>query len=228
MIKTLTEIPFSLDADQIVAQSHVEAGSSIAADLPSLIELAEKIGHPKAAFALCFITNRDEDKVHINDVCFTSRTLALNLESTERIFPFVATCGHELDQGFLDKGDMIKEFWWDLIKTCLLVAANEYLNNYLIRKFLLGKIVAMHPGSGDVSIWPIEQQKNLFSLFDNADKEIGVQLTDSFLMVPNKTVSGIIFPSEKDFRTCEVCHRENCPSRHAEFNKYLWEEIQQD
>ena len=228
MMKTLTEIPFSLDADQIIVQSHVEAGSGIAADLPSLIELAQEIGRPKAAFALCFITKRDGDKVQINDACFRSRTLALNLESTERVFPFVATCGHELDQGFPDKGDMIKEFWWDMIKTCLLVAANEYLNSYLLRTFRIGKMVTMHPGSGDVSIWPIEQQKDLFSLLGNVGKELGVQLTDSSLMIPNKTTSGIMFPSEKDFRSCEVCHRENCPSRHALFNKDLWEEIQHD
>jgi hypothetical protein len=226
MMKTLSEIPFTLDADQIIAQSHVEAGSSIAADLPALIELAQKIGRPKAAFALCFITKRDGDRVHINDACFRSRTMAHNLESTERIFPFVATCGHELDQGFLEKGDMIKEFWWDLIKTCLLVAANEYLNDYLLRKFRLGRMVTMHPGSGDVSVWPIEQQKDLFSLLGNVEKDLGVQLTDSFLMIPNKTISGIMFPSEKDFRSCEVCHRENCPSRRAHFNKVLWEEIQ--
>jgi hypothetical protein len=226
MMKTLTEIPFSLDADKLTAQAHVEAGSSIAADLPSLIELAQEIGRPKAAYDLCFISKRDGDRVHINDACFRSRTMVHNLESTERIFPFVATCGHELDQGFLDKGDMIKEFWWDLIKTCLLGAANEYLNDYLLRKFRLGRMVTMHPGSGDVSIWPIEQQKDLFSLLGNVEKDLGVQLTDSFLMIPNKSVSGIMFPSEKDFRSCEVCHRENCPSRRALFNKVLWEEIQ--
>src|SRR5664280_1619604 len=111
MMKTITEIPFLLDADQIIAQSHVEAGSGIAADLPSLIELAQEIGRPKAAYDVCFITKRDGDIVQINDACFRSRTLALNLESAERVFPFVTTCGHELDQGFPDKGDMIKEFW---------------------------------------------------------------------------------------------------------------------
>jgi hypothetical protein len=226
MIKTLTKIPFSLDADQIIAQSHVEVGSGIAADLPSLMELAQEIGRPKAAYSLCFITKREGDKVQINDTCFRSRTLALNLESTERVFPFVVTCGHELDHGFMDKGDMIKEFWWDLIKTCILDAATKYLNDYLLHKFRIGKMVTMNPGSGDISIWPIEQQKDLFFLLDNVEEELGIQLTESFLMIPNKTISGIMFPSEKDFRSCEVCLRENCSSRHAPFNKDLWEEIQ--
>ena len=228
MTKTLTGIPFSLDADRIFAQAHVEVGSSDAGDLRSLIELAQEIGRPMAAYAICFITKRDGDRVQVNDACFTSRTLALNLESAERVFPLVATCGHELDQGFPDKGDMLKEFWWDLIKTSLLGAANRYLNDYLHRKFRLGKTATMRPGSGDASVWPIEQQKVLFSLLGNVDRELGVQLTDSFLMIPNKTTSGIMFPTERDFRSCEVCHRENCPSRHAPFNKDLWEAIQHD
>ena len=72
---------------------------------------------------------------------------------------------------------------------------------------------------GDASVWPIEQQQGLFSLLGDVEERVGVKLTDSFLMVPNKTTSGILFPTETDFRSCEVCHREDCPSRHAAFNK---------
>ena len=37
---------------------------------------------------------------------------------------------------------------------------------------------------------------------------IGVTLTDTFLMLPNKTVSGIFYPTEVDFVTCQLCHRD--------------------
>jgi len=227
-METLTNIPFSLDVEQITTQAHVEVGSSDAADLHLLIELAQKVGQPKAAYAVCFLTGRDGTTVQIDDVRFRSRTLAHNLASVERVFPLVATCGHELDQAFPGKGDLLQEFWWDSIKTHLLGAANKHLSDHLHRKFRLGKTATMRPGSGDVSVWPIEQQKDLFSLLGNVEAEIGVQLTESFLMVPNKTTSGLMFPTETDFRSCEVCHRENCPSRHAPFNKDLWQDMQHD
>jgi len=227
-METLDKIPFSLDADQIMEQAHVEVGSADAAELRSLIDLAQKIGSPKAGYAASFVTGRNGDEIQIEDVWFRSRTLAHNLKSVERVFPLVATCGHELDQAFPGKGDMLKEFWWDLIKTFLLGVANKHLSDHLHRKFRLGKTATMHPGSGDVSVWPIEQQKPLFSLLGSVESEIGIQLTESFLMVPNKTTSGLMFPTETDFRSCEVCHRENCPSRHAPFNKDLWEEIEHD
>lgn len=227
-METLTEIPFLLDVEQIRAQAHVDAGSSDAVDLLSLIELAQEIGKPKAAYVTCFVTGRDGDTVHVEDVCFRSRTLARNLESVERVFPLVATCGHELDQAFPGKGDMLKEFLWDLIKSRLLDAANKYLSDQLHRKFRLGKTVTMRPGSGDASVWPIEQQEYLFALLGNVQGAIGVHLTESFLMVPNQTTSGLMFPTESDFRNCEVCHRDNCPSRHAPLNKDLWDEIHRD
>jgi len=50
-----------------------------------------------------------------------------------------------------------------------------------------------------------------------------VELTDSFLMKPNKTVSGIVFPTEEDFRSCQVCRRADCPSRSAAFDAHLWD-----
>ncbi len=227
-MEILDNIPFSLDVEQITAQAHIVADSSDAADLQSLVELAQEVGKPKAAFAICFLAGRYGDTVQIDDVLFRSRTLAHNLASVERIFPLVATCGHELDQAFPDKGDMLKEFWWDSIKNCLLGAANQYLNDHLHRKFRLGKTATMRPGSGDISVWPIEQQASLFTLLGDVERAVGVRLTESFLMVPNKTISGLMFPTETDFRSCEVCHRENCPSRHAAFNKGLWEQIQHE
>lgn len=224
----LDKIPFSLDVEQIMTQAHVKAGLVDTVDLQSLIELAQKVGKPKAAYAVCFIDERAGDAVQINGVWFKSRTLFHNLESVERVFPFVATCGHEMDKAAPGTDDMMEQFWWDFIKTRLLGAARTYLADHLHQKFRPGKTVTMHPGSGDACVWPIEQQKDLFTLLGDVKEAIGVQLTESFLMLPNKTTSGLIFPSKMDFRSCKVCHRENCPSRQASFNKELWKEIQHE
>lgn len=227
-MEILTEIPFELNRDLLMDQAHVEPGSGDAGDFSALIDEALCIGNPKAAYTMAFIESREGDTVRIGGVAFTSRTLSRNLASIERVFPLVATCGNEMDKESPVKGDMVKEFWWDLIKTHLLSAANTYLNNHLQRKFRLNKTATMRPGSGDAVVWPIEQQRNLFTLLGDVEEAIGVVLTDSFLMIPNKTTSGILFPTEKDFRSCEVCHRENCPSRHAPFNKKLWDALQHE
>ena len=224
-MEVLTEIRFTLDAAALREQAHIEAGSDDAQELQGLIDLAARIGRPKAAYAVSFVEKRDGESVVIGGVAFASRTLSRNLASSERVFPLVATCGREMDEASPARGDMLKEFWWDLVKSHLLAAANRQLGEHLHRKFRLGKTAVMRPGSGDASVWPIEQQRGLFALLGDVEGAIGVRLTDSFLMVPNKTTSGLLFPTEVDFRSCEVCHRENCPSRHAPFNRQLWEEI---
>lgn len=227
-MELLTQLPFSLDTDALLAMAHLEPGSEDAGEFRALVGAAVQVGRPKAAFAEAFVERRDGDTVRVGGVAFTSPMLSRNLASAERAFPMIATCGHEMDEASPARGDMLKEFWWDLIKTQLLAAASRHLSEEIHRRFRLGKTAVMRPGSGDASVWPIEQQRGLFALLGDVQGAIGVRLTDSFLMVPNKTTSGLLFPTEKDFRSCEVCRREICPSRQAPFNRRLWEEIQHD
>jgi hypothetical protein len=107
----------------------------------------------------------------------------------------------------------------------LTVAASR-LVEHLTQRFLLSKTAAMSPGSGDVDVWPIEQQKELFALLGDVKQQIGVELTDSYLMWPNKTISGIRFATQVDFRSCQVCRRENCSNRAAALDEALWASIQ--
>ncbi len=227
-METLAEIPFTLDPPALLRQAHLESGTDDARHMLALIERAARVGRPKAAYAVCDVAHRDTDSVEIDGVTFTSRALARNLASSHRVFPVIATCGREMDEARPAGGDMLEQFWWDLIKVRLLAAVHGHLDDFLHRRFRLGKTATMHPGSADASVWPIQQQRELFALLGDVESAIGVRLTESFLMVPNKTTSGILFPTEIDFRSCEVCHRENCPSRAAPFNPQLWEEIRDD
>lgn len=227
-IEAITDIPFELDMEDLLEKIHVETGSSDAREFEALVQKVRKRGKPKVVYKESFIRSKDEKTVTIDNVTFTSRTLRKNLEKMERVFPYVATCGREVDEIRFPEGELLKVFWLDTIKETLLDFASQYLDGHLIHKYMLAKISSMSPGSGDTIIWPIEQQKELFSLFGNVEDLIGVRLTDSCLMIPIKSVSGIRFPTEIDFRSCQVCHREKCPSRSAPFDKGLWESIQLD
>ena len=80
----------------------------------------------------------------------------------------------------------------------------------------------MGPGSGDAMVWPIQEQVPLFALLGDVKGAAGVRLTDSCLMLPRKSVSGIVFPTGVDFRTCQLCRREGCRSRAAAFDAGMW------
>jgi len=224
-VELLTAIPFELDLASLGKIAHVEADSDDGRDFAALVEEARAVARPKAVFRECYVDGRAEESVTIDGVVFTSRALRTHLDRVERVFAYVATCGRELDQVAIDGGDLLKQFWLDTIKNVLLRVSMRHLSEHIDRRYALGKAATMSPGSADASVWPIEQQRQLFSLLGDVEAAIGVQLTDSCLMVPNKSLSGVRFPTEVDFRSCQLCRRENCPSRSAPFDHTLWRSI---
>ncbi len=71
---------------------------------------------------------------------------------------------------------------------------------------------------------PIEEQGSLFSLLPGVTESIGVELQENMLMVPRKSLSGILFPTEVSFFTCQLCSRARCERRKAKYNEELAKE----
>jgi len=170
----------------------------------------------------CYVGEKEQRTVEIGGVVFASRVLRVNLEGAHRVFPYIATCGRELEETPGGAGDALREYWLEELKVMALEAAVAYVQDRIESKYRPGKMSAMSPGS--LADWPITQQRELFSVFGDVEGKIGVRLTDSFLMVPIKSVSGMLFPTEASFESCGLCPREGCPGRRAPYDAHLWEE----
>ena len=223
-----TDIPFALNANQLFEQLRIKAGTDHAKELEDLASKVQEIGRPKALYKVSFIDEKGADSITIDGVTFTSFALRKNLDSIERVFPYIATCGTEIDDIEIEQGDLQRKLWLAFLKGNLLEISIQYLREHLDRRHKVSKLATMNPGSGDASVWPIEQQRELFSLFGDVEKLIGVRLTKSLVIAPDMSVSGILFPTETDFQSCQLCHRENCRFRRAPFDRELWESINQD
>ncbi|MHC4706745.1 MAG: vitamin B12 dependent-methionine synthase activation domain-containing protein [Planctomycetota bacterium] len=221
--EVLDNIPFNLDAAALLSELRVSPGSQDAKDIGDLVRDAKTLARAKAIYKVCYIETNDGQTVRIDGVAFKSRVLSANLREVQRAFPYIATCGTELEQLDIPCDDLARSYWADSLKGMILRASLDYLYRYIEDKFALKQTSMMSPGSAEPHIWPIEQQRQLFSLFPNAQAAIGVTLTDTCLMVPSKSVSGILFPTEIDFRSCQLCRRKNCPLRAAPFDPHLME-----
>jgi hypothetical protein len=84
----------------------------------------------------------------------------------------------------------------------------------------------MNPGS--LPDWPLEQQRVLFELLGDTRKTIGVELTESLVMVPIKSVSGILFTNEEEFASCRRCSRQGCPGRRVPYDPELYDRKYRD
>jgi hypothetical protein len=215
----LENITGEIKLQSIAQQLRVEEAGEDYERLKVMVIEAQTIAKPKAFFKVSYIDERGEDYVVIEGVRFNSKILAVNLEGVHRIYPFVATCGAELQKWSAGFEDIVENFWADHLKEVYLRSALKSLYENIQNSFKLKKIAVMNPGS--LQDWPLTEQKKLFTILGETDRLVGVKLTDSSLMVPSKSVSGIYFPTEVDYENCQLCPRENCPGRRAPFHHQL-------
>ena len=221
----LQDIPFALDAELLMQQLCIQPETDNAEAFGELLARVTEVGRPKATYELCFIEDKADESVVLNGIRLTSRALRRNLDPVERVFPYVATCGTEADAIAVPPEDALQALWIWTINEALLDAAMEHLYDHLATRYRMTHWATMEPGSGDADVWPIEQQKELFSVLGDVETRIGVRLTDSMVMIPTMSVSGIVFPTETEFASCQVCHREDCPSRTAPFDEAVWRAV---
>ena len=219
-MEVFDNIPVSLEPDKVLQFMHVRSNSpQVEGLVQELIEVVRPIAKPKAVYKVSYVDAKDGDTVTIDGIRFTSRVLRINLDPVERVFPYVATCGTELEEISVPSADFVKSFCLDAVKTVVLRSAIAYLSDHLKKYYALGEMSHMNPGSLDS--WPVSQQRELFSLFGNVEELIGVRLTEGCMMIPMKSVSGIHFPTEVRFESCQLCPREKCFGRKAPYDPEL-------
>jgi hypothetical protein len=218
-VEVLRDIPFSFSKELFYREIRISAQDEMCSSVEDLLKRALPLTRPKGLFKVAYIESREMPSIKIDGITFRSEVLCENLKKVERVFPFIATCGRELDGLDLSSDDFLAPYWLDSLKAMALAASRDFLRQRLDELYGLNleKLVTMNPGSADREVWPIEQQKELFSLFGDVEELIGVRLTDSFLMIPNKSVSGIFFETEVSWVSCQLCTREICPNRKAPY-----------
>lgn len=192
-----------------------------AADLQQLLVEAEKIAQPKTQFKIVLIESKDDLGVTLEGAYFKSRVLRVNLEKAQRAFLYVATCGKELYEWKMSIDDPLYQYYVETINGMALMTARDTLIEYLTQRYQVENFSTMNPGSLDD--WPIQEQIPLFNLLGDTQDSIGVELLDSLLMVPNQSVSGILFETETHFASCQLCPIQNCPNRRATYDAGLYD-----
>jgi hypothetical protein len=172
---------------------------------------AQKIARPKAAFAVAYLEELGKDHIKIGNVQFNSKLLAENLKETNKVIPYILTCGREIYEWAKGIDGFIEVFIAEQIKIETLSEASKFFHEYIRSNIFPEKSSTMNPGS--LEDWPLSEQNKMFELLLEPAKEIGVELTQSCLMIPDKSVSGIVFQKEKSFVNCMLCQRENCSGR---------------
>lgn len=216
------EISFKIEFEEFLKRIKLNKDYKDIDQVKEIVKKANQIGQPKAMYKEVYIDEIGENYVIVENNKFESKIMSVNLKEVHKVIIYLITCGTELEKWAKQKdGDMLENYWLSMIQEAVLEKARNSIKNEINEKYLPGSTSVMNPGS--LIDWSITEQKKLFSILGNPEKEIGVRLTESSLMLPAKTVSGLIYPTEKDFENCQVCPRENCPSRSAPYDPELLE-----
>ena len=224
-MEVLSEFPLEFGFDEALNNVRVSPTTAKRIRVRELLEKAVGLVHPKAVYSMERITQRNGDILTVGESKFRSHVLARNLRSTDTVFLFIATIGEALENRSHIERNAVTQLVLEDFGNFAIGSLINRLERHVSEKHGLGIVSRMSPGQLD---WPLDQQRQLFSLFDDVQSAIGVKLTDSLLMMPRKSVSGIIFPTKVPFISCQLCERQACSSRRAEYDEALSREYFSD
>ena len=174
---------------------------------------------PSYTYSVRNITSVEGNRIGIGDIVLESRKLARLLQRCDMVAVFALTIGSYLEDmvAYLaEKGLILQATVLDAIgsgtaeKLAAQVEAKIRMN-----AGVEGLVISRRfsPGYCD---WDVSQQELIFRALD--DNATGIKLTDSMLMVPRKSVSGVIgigLPGNEieEYNPCVVCLEKDCPGR---------------
>lgn len=217
-MEILEYIHVNLDLEEIKRMLHMEKRGDWS-QVQTLVESAQSLITARAAYKVCYIESKIEDAITIDGRSLKSRVLRKNLDNIERIFPYVITIGNRLEEKTRACNDLLKKYYLDTIGNLALTDVRKYLKNQLRARYALDGMSYMSPGS--LKDWAIEEQRPLFSILGDVEASIGVRLNENLVMIPNKSLSGIYFPTKIPFYSCQLCHREDCSARKTPYDEKL-------
>jgi len=220
-METIDQIPVTLDRGAVGERLrwNADRARAGAADFDDPLTLARSLIKLRAVYEISYIGAKGEETVEVAGVTFRSRILRRNLDQAQKVFPFIMTAGPALEVAASASGDLLKQYYLEEMANIALENGAAWLAERLKTRWGFPGLASMDPGS--LEDWPITEQPKLFSIFGDTERLIGVRLTDSMLMVPRKSISGIFFPSEEGFTSCQLCERDGCPGRRAPYDPTL-------
>lgn len=162
-----------------------------------------------------FKVNLSSKTIHIDNHIFSpSKIVITQLKKASSCLLFLCTAGDLISKyakNLETEGDLILSYVLDILGSVVVNKAMNKIQNEIEMDFRSKNMGISDSFSPGYCEWNVAEQQKLFALLP--DKFCGITLSDSSLMTPIKSVSGIIGIGEKVVRTgyqCNWCNDQNC------------------
>ncbi len=143
------------------------------------------------------------------------------LKGVTTVFAYIITCGMGLEEfDTSDYDEFLIDYWKDILKTNAMSRAQKECNVFVKNFLNVDSISSVAPGTGEMQLWSITELSPLFNTITD-HVECDAHMVRDAYMLPNKTLCGLIFSSNKPYFSCCECPREHCPDRKVPFG---WKE----
>ncbi len=143
-----------------------------------------------------------------------SKRIFGQIKNSESIAVFLCTAGKgitDLSREIIQKGDIVNGYLADMMGSFMVEKAMGKIHDYLEQECNTSELKITNRFSPGYCQWNVAEQKKIFSFFPG--NFCNVMLTDTCLMIPIKSVSGIIGVGKKVNRNvyqCDICDEKNC------------------
>lgn len=217
--KTLSFYDLHLSPHEVYVQmgyGDILPDSRVASEVAEIMEKTGKVARPR----FCYHVTSGRLQIHPcllyldNITMQVGRIISRQLSGSESIALFVATAGKEYDQWRKQEKDPVRTFICDAVGSVMVERCADLMENAL--QDSIDKLGWHHTNrfSPGYCGWDVADQQLLFPLL--GESPCGVTLTEGQMMVPVKSVSGIIGlgPTVKKHPyPCAFCNNLKCFKR---------------
>ena len=216
----------SSQGEEVLGYKDGEETEIVSVVIEEILKEAADICNIKAEFVIYSdIKFNDADKsLDINNINFEiKKIISGQIKRSESIAVFLCTAGEEIgirSRQYMQERDMLKGYLYDVVGSLIVEAAADLMQKELEKSASSsGKRITNLYSPGYCG-WFVGEQHKLFQLVP--DNFCGIRLTESALMDPVKSMSGIIGIGEKvrsNPHTCSLCDMKDCTYRKAKEKK---------
>ena len=159
-----------------------------------------------------------DKSLNINNINFQiHKTVYGQIKKADSLAVILSTAGEEIGirtRKAMSEGDPLTGYIYDIVGSLVVDAAVDLVQSELEKTVLSGGRKITNRYSPGYCGWDVSEQHKLFRLVP--DNFCGIRLTDSALMDPVKSISGIIGIGEKvrfNRNTCRLCNMKDCVYR---------------
>ena len=203
--------------ERILGYKESESHETIYEIVSQLLKESESVCNLKAEYRIFenISFNESARSVEVSNVSFDiGRIIYSQIKRSGSAALFICTAGPEIgirSRNAMKEGDLLEGYIYDVIGSEAVEAATDLMQIGMEADLALtGKRITNRFSPGYCG-WNVAEQHKLFSLMP--DNFCGIRLTESALMDPVKSVSGIIGIGENVKKlpyTCSLCDLKDC------------------